>query len=828
MLGSTPIVDRCATIHGLPRCSRFVAVLATLLGLGCHQGSAPSPTEAPPPVVTVDLQTDTADRIRALGSGAALVFVVDPHEDSWARAWEQVLAVRAEVGADLAITSLDDPVLGTLHAFGIPLDATQELQGWDRDRRVVLAIGDPIVGGPPGAPPLIMMDPDEVRLRHVIALPASDVALLIESLDRALEPAGEAWPELVSGVPGARARTLRGQGAIALFPDTEAVRIVAITHAELREPAATLDATLADLQPSPDPVEDTPAIELAARPEVGLALHVRPWRLRVLAAMLGMHAAHREVSKVEPPLRRSALAAGLNIVLGCERMLGEPREVDDWTLGLAADGPRSMAMVVGSLTERGRERMRAMTSEAEPLGLRRDDLVANTFIDITAAPREHPATEHELQACGRLAPWILGMGSPSTWGDRAVELAAGGNELGASIAEVLRARPLGLQITALPTARGLGSALAAILPHPEEAQRLAQELERRGARVHVTTRGTEHVVLAGLGLDPDEVFDPDVVGERRGFLEVELRQEGLPFTRGRMGVVDGMIFGEVTGPAGLLGPPMPLTARRAAHGPALGEADPAALECLLGAEAVIVPALVRMNDPYARHSTWGPKEWLTHAEGDIGCALAHPATKDAMGLVAGYAVSEAAATLARIGEVEAATRFLSITCKQPGEGCVEWSRLRTLPQVSLPRVESSSSCVEKTFKAPFGVPVLIGDGRITIDGEPVRAERDALVAALERVRPPAPRSLVLDLLVDRDVEPSTVVPVLEAMASTGIDIVNLGAMTKHGFMGIGLHLKRATRTNLPSRGSWEDFVDLLAEHCELATVLVAHDRGERG
>src|SRR5690606_28817363 len=157
-------------------------------------------------------------------------------------------------------------------------------------------------------------------------------------------PAGESWPELVAGLPGARARVLRGEGAIALIPDPEAVRVVAITHAELREPVAHLDAFKADLQPTIDDVEDTPALELAARPAFGLAVYVRPWRARSLAVMLGMRAAHLALPKLEPSLRRSALASGLNILLGCERMLGEPREVDDWAVGRVADGPRSRAI----------------------------------------------------------------------------------------------------------------------------------------------------------------------------------------------------------------------------------------------------------------------------------------------------------------------------------------------------------------------------------------------------------------------------------------------------------------------------------------------------
>jgi pimeloyl-ACP methyl ester carboxylesterase len=98
-------------------------VLGTLLLLGCRPDTAAKPVQTSP-VATVDLQADTAERIRALGSRAALVFVVDPREEDWARAREQVLAVRDEVATNLAIPELDDPLRGTLRALGIPFDAT--------------------------------------------------------------------------------------------------------------------------------------------------------------------------------------------------------------------------------------------------------------------------------------------------------------------------------------------------------------------------------------------------------------------------------------------------------------------------------------------------------------------------------------------------------------------------------------------------------------------------------------------------------------------------------------------------------------------------------
>ncbi len=795
-------------------------MLGALVVLGCQRDAPPAPVEAPSPVVAIDLQADTATRIRALGAGAAIVLVVDPREESWTHAREKILAVKDDVAAELAITKLDDPVLAALRVLGISVEADDGLQGWDRERRVVLAMGDPLVVGPPGLPSLRMMEPGEVRLRHVIALPASDVEVLVASLDRALESAGEPWPALVAGIPGARGRMLRGRGAVALMPDTDAVRIVAITHAELREPAADLDAFIADLQAPHEIVEDTPALELAARPELGLAVYVRPWRLRVLLAMLGMRAAHLEVSRLEPWLRHSALAAGLHIVLGCEGMLSEPREVDDWTIGLVADGSR--AMLVGGLTQLGHERIGGPISPVEPLALRREDLIASLFIAAIVTPPPSLASDRDLEACGRVAPRILAMGLPSTWVSRVAATWAEDEGLGSSIAEILRARPLGLQVSVVPTAKGNGASLAVMLSSFEEAQHLVVELERRGARAFVAPRGTEHVVLAGFGVDPNDVYALDVAGRRQGAFAVELRQEGLPFTRGRMEVVDGIVFGEVSGPERLFGEPISFTTQRRVKGPAIGEADRDALECLRRAEAVIVPALQRLNEPHARHSTSGPMEWFSRAADDIECASSHPETKEAMGLVAGYAASEAITALLEIGEVAEATRLLSIRCKT-GKSCDAWASASALPQVSLSRVAQPMTCVEKTFNEPFGVPVLIADGRIAIAGEPVRAERAALVAALERARPPAPRVLTLDLLIDRDVEPSTVAPVLEAMVSMGIDIVNLGSMSEHGFVGMALYLKRATRTNLPSQGTWEDFATVLGEYCELATVHVAYE-----
>lgn len=336
------------------------------------------------------------------------------------------------MGTEIVLAHLDDPVLAALSTLGIPVDTTKTLEGWDRSRRVVLALLDPVVSGAPGLATLTLMEPREVRLRHAISVPASDVGRLVASMDRALEPVGEPWPALVASMPGARARGLPGRGAIALIPDVEAVRIVVIDHTELRDPVTDLETYVADLEPQADDTQGTAALELSTRPELTVTALVRPWRVRALAVMLGMEAVHEQLPEIEPAFRRSALATGRNIELRCEHLLSMPREIDDWAVGLDADGPRSRSLVVGSLTEHGRARMDEVTT-VEPVALRRDDLLAHTFFGLAPSNSEPAVSARELQPCGALAPLIVAMSAPSMWVGTMVDGSSWGRGLGASV-----------------------------------------------------------------------------------------------------------------------------------------------------------------------------------------------------------------------------------------------------------------------------------------------------------------------------------------------------------------------------------------------------------
>lgn len=787
-------------------------LLTACLLLGCRKESA----VAPVPVS----DAETLDRIRGLGGGAPFVVVVDASDERWPRVREYLVALRARARSTVPDTNLDDPVLGALRLLRIAAGVV-ELKDRDRGRPVVFALADPVVDGPPGLPSLLMRDPKAVRLRHVIDVPALDTQRLVVELDGALESAGRPWPALVAERPGARARELAGRGAIALLPEASTVRVVVITTAAGRDPTADLPAFVADLEPSPGKLAVTPALELAARSEFGASFHIRPWRMRALGASLGMGVTHEMLATIDADLRPRAFATGVNIVLDCERVLGEPREIDDWAVGLVADGPRSRTTVIGSLTERGRQIAGELVSEVRPLGLRRDDATISGFFGL-AVVADEAAAANDLRSipkkCGLLAPWSMGFGSPMAWGS-AVARGVADEGLGTTIAAGLAARPRGLQFAVVPGLLAPGVAIAAIDPRVDQVEPLTAELERYGARTFVEEQQGRVVVLAGVGVDPREVFDTAVLGERSGVFQWRAAPHvfGEIQAAGRLDITGGLIVGETVGSALTLASTSPVAPRPVMR--AQGEADHRALECLRRAEAQIVPALIGMNEINVRRTAAGPREWLATAGPDLECARGHRDTAEAGLALLRHARAETVATLIGIGESRAATTFVEDSCKQPDDECAVLAKLRALPQVALPDVVRTPACLEQTFATPYGVHVLIGGDRIAVAGEVIAADPAALTAALARVRPPAPRLFDVYLFVDQQVKLGTVIPVLEAVSSLGEDMVMVGTTSCAGFAATGLQLRRPGKPRpLPLGQPWQSFVEDIAVHCELAAI----------
>ena len=818
-----------AILHGVA-----IAVAVGTVGLGCRADRAGEPPigEVAPPVPD-DLQADTIARIEGLGAGAAFVVVLDPAEDGWPRLRSTLRDVGHRDAEVVMSSRFDAPVLGVLRAVGVPV-RDSELDGWDLRRRTVLALGDPMIDGPPGLPALRLKEPRSVRLRHQIALPALSVEKLMGSLDAALADLEAAPAEIIADAPGAKARVLPREGIVVLLPENTQVRVVVLTHARGREPHRDARAFASDLVPGSGDGQ-TAALRFAAQPSHAVASLIRPRRLRPLGVMLGMAAAHDAVERIEPDLQRGALAHGLNLVLECERMMGEEPEFRHWAVGLRTGGSTIVSEMMGDSTAHGRGILDAVSQSVATVGVRRDDLVAQgSFVSPFVQNEDSDTTQtvEAFQRCGRFAPLALALASPMRWAAPVIagKLRGDGGGFAEALAAVLDSRPRSVQL-AMTGDSPPRLAFAMTYPSPTGSKKGRETLRAQGAETHVTKRGEQVVLQAGFGVDPREVFDASQKGNGGTLMEgdldlrsLEIRVPNLPVvSQTQVRIIDGVIVGQATWSTSdkpeLRLPhaekpdvsPRPTTE--------LTPDDRACLRRLLG---TVVPALVKMNDPGRRHTHKDPTQWIEAAASDLAC-LAKGEAREAAAALERHAIGEAATTLSRMGQTAASTILVKTWC-DAGKGeeyCEDAAAMSTRPQVVLPFVQLDARCVEKTFPGPGGLAVLVADNQLMIGGERVALKPPAIRDAFERLLPAKRDTALVDVLVDREEKVGTILPTLDALVALGVEMVMVGSMdVESGFVGTGLQLRKGRRSGStpPSNQQWGDFVTDITVHCELAAI----------
>ncbi|MCH9686478.1 MAG: hypothetical protein K0V04_33905, partial [Deltaproteobacteria bacterium] len=323
-----------------------------------------------------------------------------------------------------------------------------------------------------------------------------------------------------------------------------------------------------------------------------------------------MAAAHDAVDRIEPDLRDFALGQGLNLVIECERVMGEEPEFADWAVGLAGDGSTVVSEMMGDLTAHGRKVFDSSWHSVAPLSVRRHDVLAHGVFVPPFAPNEdsdRPETRRAFQQCSRFTPLTLALGSPMRWASPVVAslLREDGGGVAETLAAVLDSRPELAQL-AMTLDSPPKLALAMTYSTAADSNRTRSALNVSRAETHVSQRNGKHVVLTGVGVDPRAVFDLAEAGGIAGVFagEFDLRSSDLEVTnvplvaQARVEITDGILVGQATWSASEM-PELDLPRpRKPAHASTTTELAPRGRACLRRLLGTVIPALVRMNDPW--------------------------------------------------------------------------------------------------------------------------------------------------------------------------------------------------------------------------------------
>jgi hypothetical protein len=397
--------------------SSWLAALS-LLGLSVAGCRKPEPRPADDiqqaggelvPAAPADLQ----QMLAALGDRGVCVLVL--RDAQW----------RASVGALLErLGQLDHKGSSIEQSWGSPVASLRwlaeqmelpvragELQGRDDSRPIVVSLFEaPIDGAMTTATALQPLRVDaHMGMREQLLIPATDAAALIGSLAELLAEL-EAWPELVAGRPQAQAWKLAG-GFVAALPEGDAVRVLVSHGGSGLDPTADLARWQTQLDSVAVTPADTPALRHLGDGDAGLAMLLRPWRVRGAVSWEGLHYGRLALSDAPLDQREHAIARATELVLGGELMMpDEGAELDEWALTVTRSDGSPRVRAVASATELGKSVLAAARVDASaPLEITSGKLSIESWLALdrgmSAATGSPTAALGQLSATETIDMW---------------------------------------------------------------------------------------------------------------------------------------------------------------------------------------------------------------------------------------------------------------------------------------------------------------------------------------------------------------------------------------------------------------------------------------
>jgi hypothetical protein len=745
------------------RMRRWVGALALAL-VGCHGGSAGPPTALP--------DAATLAMVDAAGDRALAVVVLRP--DAWA-ALHQALAPLAATlpgGGKAAFERATDPG-ALLPPEGSPVN------GWDRTRPVVLALGEATRSGPPGtlAPTL---DATPGALRHRALIPATDPVALTARLAAAAEALG-AKPDAAVGSHGYR---LGDDTVVALFPEEKRVRVEVAVGAP-----TSLDA------PTGKPAH-TPALLAAATGAEGVAVVFRPWHLRAVSTWYGHRKVDQALANVDVSNLQAIRLQGLAELLTGELLMDdEGAEMDDRLLAIGAEGGGVRVRSVSSLTPAGAAILEAGESgAAAPLPLQRDVLAAFTVrldaraaVDKASVPpglsdgKKLRDLTRQFMEGGPATSMHAAERTPFGLVHRLLDLAGDAKLQGIS--------PRCVQVAIVDLADPSPVAVAVVLKSDAEADALRALLKDlpEGMTLDVAHRGSDVVALFGMAVDPKTVFATDKSADDKalasGFIRLDAVQmplgwltpalkaaKRIDFLGARAGrTIDGVVRVAMSGPTDALTLPA-LPAAEDWPSPMGGSPATKGGPCLRNMARSFAKGMQSMNfvDPAQKAAFTAAA--LTDVHAELACATDDPATRPAAEALRGTLLDAAYDEGDAAWAPERAGPAAQLACTVGDAArCERWKAIAARPPLPLPKLKTR--CDIESRPVP-GLHLVLGSA-VTLDGKALSAPDAPALAE-------APKGGAVQLAVPPETPFATVAPWLAALRRAGADQVLLTARAPDG------------------------------------------------
>ncbi|MGK0358516.1 MAG: hypothetical protein ACI9U2_000805 [Bradymonadia bacterium] len=481
---------------------RFIMpLLVMVLCLGCDEKASPGaaqPTSKP----AAQVDSKRLARLDALGDGGLLVGVLDGRD--WAKVHHRLTPVFAKLprAAPAEFASVADlpGLLNVLYKGLLGAKDPLDLSALDANGAVLVSLFEPATFGPPGAVTAhIGFERGMVPLRHEIVLPATNASALAASVLTGLKVACDPAPH------GCDFGALQ----VGVKADGDVVRIAALMPASV-EDAGTMLWTTAQ----PASVR-TPAYIQLATPGAGLALLVRPWRIRAMHNQQSTNDIAMALGHAPPDVHQMMFAEGLSIVLnGVRFMHAERPDLEDAVVRLVADDAGIAFEGTHALTATGAKAIdAALSTGGRTLAIKvpviaqinqRVDL--NTLLD-GVGPRPLFAKMKRLrdvttgfEECGYGCALHALARVPFSTARGVLDLAP------PQVKAIVRALPTAMQAVLVRLDPGF-KPVAALAGDVAKDFDTGQLRAFRGTEVHLIPKGDRALLLVGIGVDPRTVFD---------------------------------------------------------------------------------------------------------------------------------------------------------------------------------------------------------------------------------------------------------------------------------------------------------------------------------
>lgn len=793
-----------------------------LVGGGCRRKQTPASEDSPTTAVVGDpLPAAPAELVATLASfgdrGTLLVILRD-------EGWGDGPGMLAGLATGSSLPGIGEQASSPeslIHRFAAEFDIPirhGELAGRDTSRPMIASLFEAPVDGAVAVPTAMqpLRDPEFMGLREQLLIPATDVTTLGNSLGDSF---GElaAWPELVAGRELAIAWKL-DDGFIAALPEDRAIRLIVVHRAVGLDPVEDLAVWQTQLDTTAVTAPDTPALRELGAPENTVAVLLRPWRIRSVITWAGLSDGRRALADSPRDYVAMAVARATEIVLGSELMMPDDNaEFDDWALGVAKIDGALRVHTVASMTELGERAFAAAVANGPaPLKVVADDVVGQLAFSLDIPAGMLPETGSDLIAkldpkqttslwrnCGIGCPMHSLMRMPFG----ALRALVGTDEL----FERLEPHQIrGFQVVELARGsddeprRGVALLFAPTVELDVDALKLMLDLELgldlRDMQVTSTKRGLTPVVVFTLGVDPKQVFDLDAPAASThpvidGHLDLaKLRGPSSPLDP--LGAL-GSDLSTVSARVSMAGPAL-IAEIVAAKPDALSftpdftsmswpspqrSAPPSPGDDCLARVALAVANALRARVEFA--SAEIPQRLilaLGSTESDVACAIEHPQTKAAAHNLRRLLIEALAQHLRERLEFDASAEFLAAACTNTADPkiCAMKDSLAAAPKPKLPRSEHMPQCIGDLVEYEWrrgqinGVPLFVSESGIALGDRLLPADGQEIAAAIRATIPngePRLDATRLALVVDADVEWTTLEPVFEALA----------ALDYHGF-----------------------------------------------